>query len=77
MGNKAKTLVMWGFISLVLRDNLRDGNSFKYLLTLYITRYKNILPFDETRVKLETGTEEDGSDYINGNHITIPDNKNT
>ncbi|XP_022903553.1 tyrosine-protein phosphatase non-receptor type 11-like isoform X3 [Onthophagus taurus] len=29
-------------------------------------RYKNILPFDETRVKLKNGT---GSDYINANYI--------
>ena len=40
-------------------------------------RYKNILPYDDTRVKLETGTDIDGSDYINANHITMPDNKNT
>ena len=39
-------------------------------------RYKNILPFDETRVKLETGNATDGSDYVNANHIIIPENTN-
>ncbi|KAL0985101.1 hypothetical protein UPYG_G00152910 [Umbra pygmaea] len=34
-------------------------------------RYKNILPFDETRVILQTGDPDViGSDYINGNYVT-------
>ena len=40
-------------------------------------RYKNILPYDESRVKLQIGKEEDGSDYINANWVRIPDNPNT
>ena len=39
-------------------------------------RYKNILPYDETRVKLEAGHESDGTDYINANWIQLPDNNN-
>lgn len=39
-------------------------------------RYKNILPYDETRVKLQVGKEADGSDYINANWIKLPDNPN-
>lgn len=39
-------------------------------------RYKNILPYDETRVRLDTGTETDGSDYINANWIRMTDTHN-
>jgi tyrosine-protein phosphatase non-receptor type 11 len=35
-------------------------------------RYKNILPYDRTRVKLQYGNPEtDGSDYINANYIQV------
>lgn len=40
-------------------------------------RYKNILPFDHTRVKLENADpDEPGSDYINANYIKCDDDPN-
>uniref|UniRef100_A0A0B7A7S6 protein-tyrosine-phosphatase n=1 Tax=Arion vulgaris TaxID=1028688 RepID=A0A0B7A7S6_9EUPU len=36
-------------------------------------RYKNILPYDYTRVILSDGNEESGTDYINANHVTWTD----
>ena len=39
-------------------------------------RYKNILPYDETRVKIDCGNEADGTDYINANWIILPESKN-
>ncbi len=36
-------------------------------------RYKNILPFDATRVVLQDSDPSvPGSDYINANYITVP-----
>jgi tyrosine-protein phosphatase non-receptor type 11 len=32
-------------------------------------RYKNILPFDETRVRIKTSSKEPGADYINASYI--------
>ncbi|BFZ23249.1 hypothetical protein BsWGS_26288 [Bradybaena similaris] len=36
-------------------------------------RYKNILPYDYTRVVLADGNEKLGTDYINANHVTWTD----
>lgn len=39
-------------------------------------RYKNILPFDHTRVKLKDVDEEvPGAEYINANYIQSEDGK--
>ncbi|GFR93727.1 tyrosine-protein phosphatase non-receptor type [Elysia marginata] len=38
-------------------------------------RYKNILPYDYSRVILADGSEELGTDYINANHITWTDDE--
>lgn len=52
------------------KQGLRPENKAK-------NRFKNILPYDETRVKLSSGVESDGGDYINANFIEMANNKNT
>ena len=35
-------------------------------------RFKNVLPYDNTRIKLMSGGEEkEGTDYINGNWMPV------
>lgn len=46
------------------REGKRAGNVNK-------NRYKNIIPYDHTRIVLETDDESDGSDYINANYIEV------
>jgi protein tyrosine phosphatase len=34
-------------------------------------RFTNILPYDHSRFKLQSSDDEDGSDYINANYVTV------
>ena len=34
-------------------------------------RFTNILPYDTTRVKLQPTDDEEGSDYINANYVSV------
>ena len=45
------------------------SGSFKKILSQAKNRYKNILPFDHTRVVLNVEADRPGADYINANYI--------
>ena len=34
-------------------------------------RFPSILPYDKTRIKLMSGQEDEGTDYINGNWMPV------
>jgi protein tyrosine phosphatase len=53
----------------------KDGSTFRAAhVTPNKNRYGDILPYDDTRVKLRTA--EDGNDYINANFVTFPNGSN-
>ena len=48
------------------KDLFREANK---VVNQAKNRYKNIFPYDDTRVRLMTMIGHDGSDYINGNYV--------
>jgi len=60
----------------VFRELRRDKEISPVSLTeenIGKNRYTDVLPYEETRVKLQIADGEKGSDYINANHINIGD----
>ena len=63
------TGIMEEFIRLAKSEKKDQFNVANRIVNQPKNRYKNVYPYDDTRVKLSQRTGIDGSDYINANHI--------
>ncbi|XP_065657512.1 tyrosine-protein phosphatase Lar isoform X12 [Hydra vulgaris] len=63
------TELMSEFIRLAKSEKKDQFNAANRLINQAKNRFKNIYPYDDTRVKLTQKPGVDGSDYINANHV--------